>query len=155
MAPLQLDVSFPSLKGINGVYCLARLIFLFNIQLEKNVATFFIVLLVSCYSFVMIGGVLFFKFSWGLWFWGLWFWRQCPLALSLLASIIICETGFGLLSFFWITIFLRKVLKQGKRNLVNMHVRPINRPIRAKSIPIRPISYRVANGLIHLKVDNC
>ncbi|MCE3216882.1 hypothetical protein HAX54_008900 [Datura stramonium] len=58
--PLQLDVSFPSLKDIK--WSLARLIYLFNIQLEKNVAMFFIVLLVSCFSFVMIGGFLFFKF---------------------------------------------------------------------------------------------
>ncbi|KAM3356478.1 putative ion channel POLLUX-like 2 isoform X1 [Capsicum galapagoense] len=58
--PLQLDVSLPSLKDIK--WSLARLIYLFNIQLEKNVAMFFIVLLVSCFSFVMIGGFLFFKF---------------------------------------------------------------------------------------------
>lgn len=34
--PLQLDVSFPSLKDIK--WSLSRLIYLFNIQLEKNVA---------------------------------------------------------------------------------------------------------------------
>ncbi|XP_049407207.1 putative ion channel POLLUX-like 2 [Solanum stenotomum] len=58
--PLQLDVSFPSLKDIK--WSLSRLIYLFNIQLEKNVAMFFVVLLVSCFSFVMIGGFLFYKF---------------------------------------------------------------------------------------------
>ncbi|KAG9133631.1 hypothetical protein Leryth_019470 [Lithospermum erythrorhizon] len=58
--PLHLDVSFPSFQDIR--WNLARLIYLFNIQLERNVATFFIVLLVSCMSFVFIGGFLFFKF---------------------------------------------------------------------------------------------
>ncbi|KAG8373134.1 hypothetical protein BUALT_Bualt12G0139100 [Buddleja alternifolia] len=58
--PLQLDVSLPSLQDIRWNF--ARLIYLFNIQLERNVATFFIVLLVACFSFVMIGGFLFFKF---------------------------------------------------------------------------------------------
>jgi cytochrome c oxidase subunit IV len=37
-------------------------LYLFNIQLERNVATFFVVLLVACVSFVFIGGLLFFKF---------------------------------------------------------------------------------------------
>ncbi|KAK3024093.1 hypothetical protein RJ639_044195, partial [Escallonia herrerae] len=58
--PLQLDVSLPSLQDIRWSF--ARLLYLFNIQLEKNVATFLVVLLVACFSFVMIGGFLFFKF---------------------------------------------------------------------------------------------
>ncbi|XP_075476333.1 putative ion channel POLLUX-like 2 isoform X1 [Primulina tabacum] len=58
--PLQLDVSLPSFEDLK--WSLARLIYLFNIQLERNVATFFIVLLVACFSFVIIGGFLFFKF---------------------------------------------------------------------------------------------
>ncbi|KAL8048065.1 hypothetical protein ABFX02_07G039500 [Erythranthe guttata] len=57
--PLQLDVSLPSFQDIRWSF--ARLVYLFNIQLERNVATFFIVLLVACFSFVIIGGFLFFK----------------------------------------------------------------------------------------------
>ncbi|MCD9642288.1 hypothetical protein HAX54_028991 [Datura stramonium] len=37
-------------------------VYLLLVFLKKNVAMFFIVLLVSCFSFVMIGGFLFFKF---------------------------------------------------------------------------------------------
>ncbi|KAG6393378.1 hypothetical protein SASPL_147617 [Salvia splendens] len=58
--PLQLDVSMPSFQDIR--WNIARLIYLFNIQLERNVATFFVVLLAACFSFVVIGGFLFFKF---------------------------------------------------------------------------------------------
>ncbi|XP_027366836.1 putative ion channel POLLUX-like 2 isoform X2 [Abrus precatorius] len=58
--PLQLDVSLPSFHDIR--WSLARLLYLFNIQLERNVATFFVVLLLACFSFVVIGGLLFFKF---------------------------------------------------------------------------------------------
>ncbi|KAF7146415.1 hypothetical protein RHSIM_Rhsim04G0194700 [Rhododendron simsii] len=58
--PLGLDVSMPSLQDIKWGF--ARLRYLFNIQLERNVATFFVVLLVACFSFVMIGGFLFYKF---------------------------------------------------------------------------------------------
>ncbi|PQQ17710.1 putative ion channel POLLUX-like 2 [Prunus yedoensis var. nudiflora] len=58
--PLGLDVSLPSFQDIRWSF--ARLLYLFNIQLEKNVATFFLVLLVACFSFVVIGGFLFFKF---------------------------------------------------------------------------------------------
>ncbi|XP_013468752.3 putative ion channel POLLUX-like 2 isoform X2 [Medicago truncatula] len=57
--PLKLDVSLPSFHDIR--WSLARLFFLFNIQLERNVATFFLVLLIACSSFVFIGGFLFFK----------------------------------------------------------------------------------------------
>ncbi|MED6124068.1 hypothetical protein PIB30_055574 [Stylosanthes scabra] len=58
--PLKLDVSLPSFEDLR--WSLARLLYLFNIQLERNVATFFLVLLVACFSFVVIGGLLFFKF---------------------------------------------------------------------------------------------
>ncbi|KAK4586240.1 hypothetical protein RGQ29_023430 [Quercus rubra] len=58
--PLQLDVSLPSFQDIRWSF--ARLLYLFNIQLEKNVAMFFVVLLVACFSFVVIGGFMFFKF---------------------------------------------------------------------------------------------
>ncbi|KAI3469679.1 hypothetical protein Pfo_026342 [Paulownia fortunei] len=58
--PLQLDVSLPSFQDVR--WSVARLVYLFNIQLERNVATFFIVLLAACFSFVIIGGFLFFKF---------------------------------------------------------------------------------------------
>lgn len=57
--PLQLEVSLPSLQDIR--WNISRLIYLFNTQLERNVATFFLVLLVACFSFVIIGGFLFFK----------------------------------------------------------------------------------------------
>ncbi|XP_048440496.1 putative ion channel POLLUX-like 2 [Pyrus x bretschneideri] len=58
--PRRLDVSFPSFQDIRWSF--ARLLYLFNIQLDKNVATFFVVLLVACFSFVIIGGFLFYKF---------------------------------------------------------------------------------------------
>ncbi|XP_014514750.1 putative ion channel POLLUX-like 2 [Vigna radiata var. radiata] len=57
--PLNLDVSLPSFHDIR--WSLARLLYLFNIQLERNVATFLVVLIVACFSFVIIGGVMFFK----------------------------------------------------------------------------------------------
>ncbi|KAL3626359.1 hypothetical protein CASFOL_029908 [Castilleja foliolosa] len=57
--PLQLDVSLPSFQDIR--WNVTRLVYLLNIQLEQNVATFFVVLLVACISFVVIGGFLFFK----------------------------------------------------------------------------------------------
>lgn len=61
--PLQLDVSLPSFQDIRWNF--ARLVYLFNIQVERNVATFFVVLLAACFSFVVIGGFLFFKFRGG------------------------------------------------------------------------------------------
>lgn len=57
---LKLDVRLPSLQDL--IWSLRRLLYLLNIQLEKNVATIFIVLLVACFSFVLVGGFLFFKF---------------------------------------------------------------------------------------------
>eukprot|EP00258_Populus_trichocarpa_P007211 XP_002311654.3 putative ion channel POLLUX-like 2 isoform X1 [Populus trichocarpa] len=58
--PLQLDVSLPSFQDIK--WSLSRLLYLFNMQIERNVATSFVVLLGACFSFVVIGGFLFFKF---------------------------------------------------------------------------------------------
>ncbi|KAK8539493.1 hypothetical protein V6N12_043118 [Hibiscus sabdariffa] len=58
--PLNLDLSLPSIQDIR--WNLSRLLYLFNIQMEKNIATFLVVLLVACFSFVVIGGFLFFKF---------------------------------------------------------------------------------------------
>ncbi|XP_057960222.1 putative ion channel POLLUX-like 2 [Malania oleifera] len=57
--PLKLDVSLPSLQDVRWSF--ARLLYLFNMQVERNVATFFVVLLAACISFVAIGGFLFFK----------------------------------------------------------------------------------------------
>lgn len=58
--PLQLDVSMPSLHDIKWGF--SRIMYLFNIQLERNVSTFLIVLLLACFSFVLIGGTLFYKY---------------------------------------------------------------------------------------------
>ncbi|KAF2297141.1 hypothetical protein GH714_018060 [Hevea brasiliensis] len=57
--PFGLNVSFPSFQDI--WWSLTRLLYLFNIQLERNVAAFFVVLLGACFSFVVIGGLLFLK----------------------------------------------------------------------------------------------
>ncbi|KAI3707538.1 hypothetical protein L6452_26158 [Arctium lappa] len=58
--PLQLDVSLPSWHDIKWNF--SRLAYLFDIQLERNVSTFLIVLIVACFSFVFIGGLLFYKY---------------------------------------------------------------------------------------------
>ncbi|KAK1439524.1 hypothetical protein QVD17_05344 [Tagetes erecta] len=58
--PLQLDVSLPSVHDIKWNF--SRVMYLFNIQLERNVSTFLIVLLGACFSFVFIGGLLFYKY---------------------------------------------------------------------------------------------
>ncbi|CAL9242120.1 unnamed protein product [Arabidopsis halleri] len=58
--PLKLDVSVPSFQDIR--WGLARFLYLFNIQLEKNIGTFLVALMIACVSFVIIGGLLFFKF---------------------------------------------------------------------------------------------
>ncbi|CAL0303258.1 unnamed protein product [Lupinus luteus] len=57
--PVHLDVSLPSFHDIS--WSLAKVLYLFNTQLERNVGIFFVVLLVACLSFVLIGGLLFFK----------------------------------------------------------------------------------------------
>ncbi|KAK4258065.1 hypothetical protein QN277_007571 [Acacia crassicarpa] len=56
----RLNVSFPSLNDI--IWNLARLVYLFNVQLERNVAMTIVALLVACASFSFIGGLLFFNF---------------------------------------------------------------------------------------------
>ncbi|KAK1297355.1 putative ion channel POLLUX-like 2 [Acorus calamus] len=58
--PLNLDVSLPSLQDIR--WNISRLYYLFNIQLERNIGLFLIALLAACFSFVMIGGFLFYKY---------------------------------------------------------------------------------------------
>lgn len=58
--PLKLDVSFPSLQDIR--WSLSRLYYLFNMQLERNIGTFLLALLAACFSFVIVGGLLFYKF---------------------------------------------------------------------------------------------
>ncbi|PKA58301.1 Putative ion channel POLLUX-like 2 [Apostasia shenzhenica] len=58
--PLQLDVTLPSLQDIR--WSLSRLYYLFNLQLERNIGTFFVALLAACFSFVIVGGFLFYKF---------------------------------------------------------------------------------------------
>ncbi|KAJ9536990.1 hypothetical protein OSB04_029723 [Centaurea solstitialis] len=61
--PLQLDVSLPSWNDIKWNF--SRLAYLFDIQLERNVSTFLIVLILACFSFVFIGGLLFYKYRYG------------------------------------------------------------------------------------------
>ncbi|CAI0465627.1 unnamed protein product [Linum tenue] len=58
--PLGLDVSLPSFQDVK--WSLSRLIYLFNIKLERNIATFLVSLLAACFSFVIIGGLLFYRF---------------------------------------------------------------------------------------------
>ncbi|XP_072978335.1 putative ion channel POLLUX-like 2 isoform X2 [Typha angustifolia] len=58
-APLQLDVVFPPFQDIK--WNISRLYYLFNMQLERNIGTIFIALLVACFSFVMVGGFLFYN----------------------------------------------------------------------------------------------
>ncbi|KAJ8447106.1 hypothetical protein Cgig2_022835 [Carnegiea gigantea] len=57
---LKLDVSLPSFGDLR--WNLARLVYLFNVQVERNVSTVLWVLLLACFSFIVIGGFLFFKF---------------------------------------------------------------------------------------------
>ncbi|XP_074264231.1 putative ion channel POLLUX-like 2 isoform X2 [Silene latifolia] len=58
--PLKLDVTLPSIRDVQ--WGLSRTIYLFNMQVESNVGTLLLVLLVACFSFVLIGGFIFFKF---------------------------------------------------------------------------------------------
>lgn len=58
--PLQLDVSLPSFQDIK--WSLSRFYYLFNMQLERNLSTALLALLLACFSFVIIGGLLFYKF---------------------------------------------------------------------------------------------
>ncbi|KAK9735745.1 hypothetical protein RND81_04G224600 [Saponaria officinalis] len=58
--PLKLDVSLPSIGDIH--WGLSRIVYLFNMQVERNVGTLLLALVVACFSFVLIGGFIFFKF---------------------------------------------------------------------------------------------
>ncbi|KAJ1298671.1 hypothetical protein BS78_01G471500 [Paspalum vaginatum] len=55
--PLKLDVTFPPLPDVRWNF--SRLYYLFNSQLDRNIALSIITLLVTCFSFVVIGGLLF------------------------------------------------------------------------------------------------
>ncbi|CAA7395270.1 unnamed protein product [Spirodela intermedia] len=58
--PLHLDVSLPSFQDIK--WTLTRFYYLFNVQLERNTGLFFIALFAACFSFVIIGGFLFYRY---------------------------------------------------------------------------------------------
>ncbi|XP_062209969.1 putative ion channel POLLUX-like 2 isoform X3 [Phragmites australis] len=58
--PLKLDVTFPPVRDIG--WSISRLYYLFNSQLERNIALSVITLLITCFSFVVFGGFLFHKF---------------------------------------------------------------------------------------------
>ncbi|KAJ3673882.1 hypothetical protein LUZ60_005874 [Juncus effusus] len=73
--PLKLDVKFPSFQDIK--WCISRLYYLFNVQLERNIGMSFVVLFVACVSFVIIGGFIFYNIrkkeqSLGECFWEAW-----------------------------------------------------------------------------------
>ncbi|KAK3150563.1 hypothetical protein QOZ80_3AG0234830 [Eleusine coracana subsp. coracana] len=58
--PLKLDVTFPPVRDIG--WSISRLYYLFNSQLERNIVLSIITLLITCFSFVVVGGLLFHKF---------------------------------------------------------------------------------------------
>ncbi|KAL6660160.1 hypothetical protein ACP70R_002282 [Stipagrostis hirtigluma subsp. patula] len=58
--PLKLDVTFPPLPDIR--WSISRLYYLFNTQLDRNIALSIIALLITCFSVVVVGGLLFHKF---------------------------------------------------------------------------------------------
>ncbi|KAL6649271.1 hypothetical protein ACP70R_013495 [Stipagrostis hirtigluma subsp. patula] len=58
--PLKLDVTFPPLPDIR--WSISRLYYLFNTQLDRNIALSIITLLITCFSVVVVGGLLFHKF---------------------------------------------------------------------------------------------
>ncbi|KQJ96162.1 putative ion channel POLLUX-like 2 isoform X3 [Brachypodium distachyon] len=58
--PLNLDVTFPPLPDVK--WSISRLYYLFNTQLDRNIALSIITLLVTCFSIVFVGGLLFHKF---------------------------------------------------------------------------------------------
>ncbi|CAO1943870.1 unnamed protein product [Urochloa humidicola] len=58
--PLKLDVTFPPLPDVR--WSISRLYYLFNSQLERNIVLSIVTLLVTCFSFVIVGGLLFHKF---------------------------------------------------------------------------------------------
>ncbi|XP_062216730.1 putative ion channel POLLUX-like 2 isoform X2 [Phragmites australis] len=57
--PLNLDVTFPPLPDIR--WSVSRLYYLFNTQLGRNIALSIITLLITCFSVVVVGGLLFHK----------------------------------------------------------------------------------------------
>ncbi|CAA7395264.1 unnamed protein product [Spirodela intermedia] len=56
----HLHVSLPSFEDIKWMF--SRTFYHFDVQLERNVSVFFIVLFVACISFVIIGGFLFYSY---------------------------------------------------------------------------------------------
>uniref|UniRef100_A0ACD5U6H7 Uncharacterized protein n=1 Tax=Avena sativa TaxID=4498 RepID=A0ACD5U6H7_AVESA len=58
--PLKLDVTLPPLPDVK--WSISRLYYLFNTQLDRNIALSIITLLVTCFSIVFVGGLLFHKF---------------------------------------------------------------------------------------------
>ncbi|CAD6209665.1 unnamed protein product [Miscanthus lutarioriparius] len=58
--PLKLDLTLPPLPNFGGSF--SRLYYLFNSQLDRNIALSIVTLLITCFSFVIIGGLLFHKF---------------------------------------------------------------------------------------------
>ncbi|CAN6290577.1 unnamed protein product [Urochloa humidicola] len=58
--PLKLDVTFPPLPDVK--WGISRLYYLFNSQLERNIVLSIVTLLITCFSFVIVGGLLFHKF---------------------------------------------------------------------------------------------
>ncbi|KAG0552684.1 hypothetical protein BDA96_01G528600 [Sorghum bicolor] len=58
--PLKLDLTLPPLPNFGWSF--SRLYYLFNSQLDRNIALSIVTLLVTCFSFVIIGGLLFHKF---------------------------------------------------------------------------------------------
>ncbi|XP_011621607.1 putative ion channel POLLUX-like 2 [Amborella trichopoda] len=58
--PLKLDISLPSLNDISWSF--SRLFYLLNIQLERNITVYLILLMLACCFFTIVGGFLFFKY---------------------------------------------------------------------------------------------
>lgn len=58
--PLKLDVTLPPLPDVRWNF--SRLYYLFNSQIERNIALSIVTLLITCFSFVIIGGLLFHRF---------------------------------------------------------------------------------------------
>jgi len=58
--PLKLDVTLPPPPDVR--WSISRLYYLFNTQLDRNIALSIITLLVTCFSIVFVGGLLFHKF---------------------------------------------------------------------------------------------
>lgn len=58
--PLKLDLTLPPLPDFGWNF--SRLYYRFNSQLDRNIALSIITLLITCFSFVIVGGLLFHKF---------------------------------------------------------------------------------------------